>query len=161
MFLSPVERVEFVFELWDRRRRALPDHRSTLQFGVDATRLRWIWHAAGIYFFTAIFTPATFCGSADGRRIVAIDPRPCIGDPAMDLTDLAVNGASSKAEIRSRCSQLADLPIRSTPTGCGSGAAASPRSWLSHSPAVLRGPRTSPLYATSPTPAELSLRGRQ
>ena len=53
--------------------------------------------------------PGNILRVGDGRRIVAIDPRPCIGDPAMDLTDLAVNGASSKAEIRSGCSQLADI----------------------------------------------------
>lgn len=32
-----------------------------------------------------------------------------LGDPAMDLTDLAMTGATSEAEIRSRCRQLADI----------------------------------------------------
>ena len=44
-----------------------------------------------------------------GRGIVAIDPRPCVGDPAMDLADLAMTGASTEEAIRSRCRQLAEL----------------------------------------------------
>lgn len=47
--------------------------------------------------------------TGNGSRIVAIDPRPCIGDPAMDLADLAITRADSEAAVRRRCRQLAEL----------------------------------------------------
>lgn len=52
--------------------------------------------------------PGNILRLGNGPGVVTIDPRPCIGDPAMDLTDLAITGATSEAEIRSRCRQLAD-----------------------------------------------------
>lgn len=103
------ERVEFVFELWDRRRRALPDS------PIDDN----VWrrsHAAALDMAgegESVLHGDLHLGNllrvGDGRGIVAIDPRPCIGDPAMDLTDLATIGAASEAEIRNRCRQLADI----------------------------------------------------
>jgi streptomycin 6-kinase len=103
------ERVEFVFELWDRRRRALPDA------PIDAA----VWrrcHAAAMDLASggdSLLHGDLHLGNilrvGGGRRIVTIDPRPCLGDPAMDLTDLAMTGAISEAAIRSRCRQLADI----------------------------------------------------
>lgn len=102
------ERVEFVFELWERRRRALPDPpiddalwRRCRAAAMDMARrgnslLHGDLHAGNIL------------RAGGGRGIVAIDPRPCIGDPAMDLTDLAMAGATSPAAVWSRCRQLAD-----------------------------------------------------
>ena len=103
------ERVEFVFELWDRRRRALPDS------PIDGAVWRRCQSAAmdmassGDSLLHGDLHPGNILRVGDGRRIVAIDPRPCIGDPAMDLADLAMNGARTKAAIRSRCRQLADI----------------------------------------------------
>lgn len=101
------ERVEFVFELWDRRRRALPN--SPID---DA-----VWHRSreaaldmaneGATLLHGDLHPGNILRVSDWRRTVTIDPRPCIGDPAMDLTDLAMSGAGSAAAIRSRCRQLA------------------------------------------------------
>jgi streptomycin 6-kinase len=103
------ERVEFVFELWDRRRRALPN--SPID---DAVWRRC--HAAamdmangGDWLLHGDLHPGNILRPGNGGRIVAIDPRPCIGDPAMDLADLAMTGATSEAAIRRRCSQLADI----------------------------------------------------
>jgi streptomycin 6-kinase len=103
------ERVEFVFELWDRRRRALPDS------PIDAAA----WgrcHAAamdmagsGDSMLHGDLHPGNILRVGDGRGMVAIDPRPCIGDPSMDVADLAMNGAGSESDIRNRCRQLADI----------------------------------------------------
>ena len=103
------ERVEFVFELWDRRRRTLRDS------PIDAAGWRRCREAAldmaneGDSLLHGDLHPGNILRTGNGRRIVAIDPRPCIGDPAMDLADLAMTGAGSEAAIRRRCRQLADL----------------------------------------------------
>jgi streptomycin 6-kinase len=103
------ERVEFVFELWDRRRRALADS------PIDAAVWRRCRTAAmdlastGNSLLHGDLHPGNVLRVGHGRGIVAIDPRPCLGDPAMDLADLAMNGASSEEAIRNRCRQLADL----------------------------------------------------
>lgn len=103
------ERVELMFELWDRRRRALPDspiddnawrrsHAAALDMaGEGESLLHGDLHLGNLLRVD------------DDRGIVAIDPRPCVGDPAMDLTDLATIGAANEAEIRHRCLQLADI----------------------------------------------------
>ncbi|HSN38419.1 MAG TPA: aminoglycoside phosphotransferase family protein [Arthrobacter sp.] len=103
------ERVEFVFELWDRRRRTLRDS------PIDAAVWRRCREAAvdmadeGDSVLHGDLHPGNILRTGNGSRIVAIDPRPCIGDPAMDLTDLAMTGAGSEAAIRRRCRQLADF----------------------------------------------------
>lgn len=103
------ERVEFMFELWDRRRTALTDPpidndvwRRSRSAGLDMA-------GEGNSLLHGDLHPGNLLRVNDERRIVVIDPRPCIGDPAMDLTDLATVGASSEAEIRNRCRQLADI----------------------------------------------------
>jgi streptomycin 6-kinase len=103
------ERVEFVFELWDRRRRTLRES------PIDAAVWRRCREAAldlaneGDSLLHGDLHPGNILRTGNGNRIVAIDPRPCIGDPAMDLTDLAMTGAGSEAAIRRRCRQLADI----------------------------------------------------
>jgi streptomycin 6-kinase len=103
------ERVEFVFELWDRRRRTLRES------PIDAAVWRRCREAAldvaeeGDSLLHGDLHPGNILRTGNGSRIVAIDPRPCIGDPAMDLTDLAMTGAASEADIRHRCRQLADV----------------------------------------------------
>jgi streptomycin 6-kinase len=103
------ERVEFVFGLWDRRRRTLRDS------PIDAAVWRRCREAAlnmadeGNSLLHGDLHPGNILRVGGQRRIVTIDPRPCIGDPAMDLTDLALAGATSEKAIRSRCGQLADI----------------------------------------------------
>jgi streptomycin 6-kinase len=103
------ERVEFVFELWDRRRRTLRES------PIDAAVWRRCREAAldmaneGDSLLHGDLHPGNILRTGNRSRIVAIDPRPCIGDPAMDLTDLAMTGAGSEAAIRRRCRQLADM----------------------------------------------------
>ncbi len=101
------ERVDDMFGLWERRRRALPDPL------IDDH----VWHRAhaaavsmageGDVLPHGDLHPGNVLHTDGGRRSVAIDPRPCIGDPAMDLTDLVMVGARSEAEIRDRCSEFA------------------------------------------------------
>ncbi|WP_051298284.1 aminoglycoside phosphotransferase family protein [Arthrobacter castelli] len=103
------ERVDFVFELWDRRRRALADPPISTE----------VWHRChtaardmagdGDSLLHGDLHPGNILRVGDGRGIVAIDPRPCIGDPAMDLVDLAMTGTTSETQIRSRCRQLAGI----------------------------------------------------
>jgi len=103
------ERVEFVFELWDRRRRTLRES------PIDAAVWRRCRDAAldmaneGATLLHGDLHPGNLLRTGNGSRIVTIDPRPCIGDPSMDLTDLAITGAGSEVDIRRRCRQLADI----------------------------------------------------
>jgi streptomycin 6-kinase len=103
------ERLELVFDLWDRRRSALPDS------PIDGAVWRRCQAAAmdmassGDSLLHGDLHPGNILRVGQGREIVAIDPRPCIGDPAMDLADLAMTGATSEAAIRNRCGQLADI----------------------------------------------------
>ena len=103
------ERVEFVFELWDRRRRTLRES------PIDAAAWRRCRENAldmadeGDSVLHGDLHPGNILRTFNGGRIIAIDPRPCIGDPAMDLTDLAMTGACSESAIRRRCRQLADI----------------------------------------------------
>lgn len=107
--LTYAKRVEFVFELWDRRRRALKD--SPIETAVWRRCHAAAMDAAssGDSLTHGDLHPGNILRVGDGRRMVAIDPRPCIGDPATDLADLAMTGATSVAAIRTRCSQLADI----------------------------------------------------
>lgn len=103
------ERVEFVFELWDRRRRTLRES------PIDEAVWRRCREAAvemaseGDSLLHGDLHPGNMLRTGTGSRIVAIDPRPCIGDPAMDLTDLAMTRADSEAAVRRRCRQLAEF----------------------------------------------------
>lgn len=47
-------------------------------------------------------------GSArSGQRLVAIDPRPCLGDPAFDAVDWALADGGDEPEVRQRIERLA------------------------------------------------------
>jgi streptomycin 6-kinase len=102
------DRIEFAFELWDRRRDNLRRspiddvvwsrcrERALDMAGSGATLLHGDLHPGNIL-------------RTGGGPIVAIDPRPCLGDPAMDIADIAMAGMASEADIRIRCRQLADI----------------------------------------------------
>ncbi|MGO4227546.1 aminoglycoside phosphotransferase family protein [Arthrobacter sp. YAF34] len=103
------ERVEFVFELWDRRRRTLRD--SPIDEAVWRRCRETALEMAneGDSLLHGDLHPGNMLRTGNGSQIVAIDPRPCIGDPAMDLADLAMTRADSESAIRRRCRQLAEL----------------------------------------------------
>ncbi|MDP9984444.1 streptomycin 6-kinase [Pseudarthrobacter oxydans] len=79
------ERVEFVFELWDRRRRTLRES------PIDATVWRRCREAAldmaneGDSLLHGDLHPGNILRTGTGSRIVAIDPRPCIGPLVLQL----------------------------------------------------------------------------
>jgi len=103
------ERVEFVFGLWDRRRRTLRE--SPIDDAVWSRCRETALDMAddGATLLHGDLHPGNILRTGNGSRIVAIDPRPCLGDPAMDITDIAMAGVASEADIRRRCRQLADI----------------------------------------------------
>ncbi len=52
-------------------------------------------------------TPANVLDGGDQRGLVAIDPAPCLGDPAFDAVDLVLWRAGSVADISARAASLA------------------------------------------------------
>ena len=42
-----------------------------------------------------------------GRGVVAIDPRPCLGDPAFDAVDWVLAGGGGEAAVQNRIDRLA------------------------------------------------------
>jgi streptomycin 6-kinase len=102
------ERVGFVFELWDRRRRSLRESPIGAKVWRRCREAALDMANEGDSLLHGDLHPGNILRTGNGSRIVAIDPRPCIGDPAMDLTDLALTGAASEADIRRRCRQLSD-----------------------------------------------------
>jgi streptomycin 6-kinase len=60
-------------------------------------------------------TPANVLDGGAGRGLVAVDPAPCVGDPAFDLVDLLLWKARDRAALTSRAEQLA--PMVGVPTG--------------------------------------------
>jgi streptomycin 6-kinase len=104
-------RVEFMFELWDRRRTTLPDSPIDDDVWRRSRSAALDMAGEGKSLLHGDLHPGNLLRVNDGRGVVVIDPRPCIGDPAMDLTDLATVGATSEAEIRNRCGQLADIAV--------------------------------------------------
>jgi streptomycin 6-kinase len=53
--------------------------------------------------------PANVLDGGPGRGLVAIDPRPSVGDPDWDAVDWAMTRAASRAEMQDRIAQLARL----------------------------------------------------
>jgi streptomycin 6-kinase len=53
--------------------------------------------------------PANVLDGGPARGLVAIDPRPSLGDPDWDAVDWVVTRAASRAEIQDRIAQLAGL----------------------------------------------------
>lgn len=106
---SASERLDTVFDLWDRRRCALPE--SPVD-DADWARCRDAALAMADHGTTLLhgdLHAGNILRAGQGRGLVAIDPRPCLGDPAMDLADLAMNGPGGAAGIRGRCQELAAL----------------------------------------------------
>ena len=103
------ERVEFVFELWDRRRRTLRESPINEAVWRRCREAALEMANEGDSLLHGDLHPGNMLRTGNGRRIIAIDPRPCIGDPAMDLADLAMTRADSEEAVRRRCRQLAEL----------------------------------------------------
>lgn len=85
------ERVEFVFEYWAARHRGNPDVLDL----VPLSRLRrgqllagrLVADAPDAVLLHGDCHPGNVLYGGESRGLVAIDPRPCVGDPAFDVVD--------------------------------------------------------------------------
>lgn len=106
-----LERVDFLFALTRRRRDGTPaavhvsdrllrrcqDHAR----GLAATGDRGLVHGD--------LHPANVLESGPHRSLVAIDPRPCLGDPDFDAVNWVVGGIRSESDVRHRIAEPATL----------------------------------------------------
>lgn len=104
-------RVAYLFESWARRRRfdvelvelVSPDlYERSQRF---ATRLAE--RPSRTVLLHGDLTPVNILDGGQRRGLVAIDPAPCLGDPAFDAIDLLVWQAGDVATIAARASSLA------------------------------------------------------
>ena len=51
--------------------------------------------------------PGNVLRGGPGRGVVAIDPRPCLGDPAFDAVDWVLASGDAEAAVRNRIDRLA------------------------------------------------------
>ena len=51
--------------------------------------------------------PGNVLRGGPGRGVVAIDPRPCLGDPAFDAVDWVLAGGGGEAAVQNRIDRLA------------------------------------------------------
>lgn len=105
------ERVESIFELWLARHAAEPGPRAAvpaglLERGRDAAR-ELAADAAPAALVHGDLHPGNVLDGGAARGLVAIDPRPCRGDPLFDAVDLVLHGVTSAAAARERATVLA------------------------------------------------------
>lgn len=121
-------RISFLFDLTERRLRARPDVSSRLpQELLDRSRDHALALAAGgpVGLVHGDLHPGNVLRT--GRGAVAIDPRPCLGDPAFDAVDWILVGAVGRQDVGQRIAwlDLAAGPAHSlatetrTPPGAG------------------------------------------
>ena len=89
------ERAEFVFELTRRRFESHPDVAGRVTPGLveGARSLASALSGEGpVRLLHGDLHPGNVLRGGDGRELVAIDPRPCLGDPAFDAVDWVLAG---------------------------------------------------------------------
>ncbi|MDO8188816.1 aminoglycoside phosphotransferase family protein [Conexibacter sp. JD483] len=106
------ERVEWIFELWLARRAAEPGPRAAvpeglLERGRAAARELIADGAAPVALVHGDLHPGNVLDGGPARGLVAIDPRPCAGDPAFDAVDLVLHGVEQVAVARERIALVA------------------------------------------------------
>jgi streptomycin 6-kinase len=104
------ERSEFVFEM---TRRRLAQHQAVagrvpLDL-VEGSRSRASVLAAEgpVRLLHGDLHPGNVLRGGDGRGLVAIDPRPCLGDPAFDAVDWVLADGGGEQAVRQRIDWLA------------------------------------------------------
>jgi streptomycin 6-kinase len=101
------ERVEFIFAHWTERYRARPEVADVvpparLQSGHQLAR-RLLAESRREVLLHGDLHPGNVLDGGEGRGLVAIDPRPCVGEPAFDVVDWVFwNTDASRWESRSR-----------------------------------------------------------
>lgn len=108
---AQADRLEFVFSLFARRldhpRAAASVTPALLERGRRAAlRLAASGPAALVH---GDLHPGNVLDGGPGRGLVAIDPRPCVGDPDADAADWAFTRAGSASEVQDRIGRLAAL----------------------------------------------------
>jgi streptomycin 6-kinase len=110
-FQTAAQRVDFIFGHWVERDRERADW---LRHGWDIARaLVADEPPRQVLLHGDLHRGNLLDGGAD-RGLVAIDPRPCVGDPAFDAADWVFHGAADAAEWEPRARQLAyrlDVPF--------------------------------------------------
>ena len=106
------ERVEWVFALWSERRASEPRARAAvpaarLERGRDAARELAADRAAPRALVQGDLHLGNVLDGGPARGLVAIDPRPCVGDPLFDAVELVLHGPPSVAAARERAALLA------------------------------------------------------
>ncbi|WP_404815657.1 aminoglycoside phosphotransferase family protein [Streptomyces thermolineatus] len=106
------ERVEFLFDLAGRRLAGRcgaeePSLRRLLERGrKEAAALAGSGPAGLVH---GDLHPGNVLDGGSGRGFVAVDPRPCLGDPDFDAADWVLEGVSDAAEAVRRAGELAAL----------------------------------------------------
>ncbi len=106
------ERVEWIFELWLARHAAEPAPRAAvptglLERGRAAARELADDRAAPVALVHGDLHAGNVLDGGPVRGLVAIDPRPCVGDPAFDAADLVLHGVTSADRARERAAAVA------------------------------------------------------
>ncbi len=108
---SLAERVEFLFDLTLRRLAAAPPGSALGRPVVERCR-RAALRLADAGANTVVhgdLHPGNVLDAGPARGLVAIDPRPAVGDPDFDAIDWALSGASTRAVVEERARRLAEL----------------------------------------------------
>lgn len=106
-FAPLADRVEFVFAHWIARhagRSIVAVER--LERGAELARALAAEPTAAVLLHGDLH-PGNVLDGGTGRGLVAIDPRPCVGDPALDAVDWVFHGARDPAEWQPRSGELA------------------------------------------------------
>lgn len=86
------------------------EHRSARIEAVPGTK-RPRSHDGRRLMFPAVLhgdlTPANILDGGEQRGLVAVDPAPCLGDPAFDVIDLVLWRADDRAAVNARADRLA------------------------------------------------------
>ncbi|WP_269857288.1 aminoglycoside phosphotransferase family protein [Streptomyces sp. RPT161] len=105
------ERVEFLFDLTLRRLAAAPSEPAVGRGLVERCRRAALRLADGgpNAVVHGDLHPGNVLDAGAGRALVAIDPRPAVGDPDFDAVDWALSGATTPGVVEERTLRLADL----------------------------------------------------
>jgi streptomycin 6-kinase len=106
------ERVEFIFDFWRHRFWDTPHEPCTiplerLHAGLNLARTLTTSASSSVLLHGDLHPGNVLRGP--GRRLVAIDPRACVGDPAFDALDWVLYGTTDPVQWSERCDTLARL----------------------------------------------------
>ena len=112
-------RVSYLFDSWARHREQQPELLEVVPPELFEEGRRWASLLAAqsspVVVLHGDLTPVNVLRGAGHRGLVAIDPAPCLGDPAFDAVDLLFCQAGDVATIEDRADRLAPT-IGVTPT---------------------------------------------